>query len=498
MFCFLTLKAFRDVSITQHSTLYTPHSNCYLVPIAITDHVDLLMTIKEKFGVSACKVFTEAEKSLFSINIILNTLHWRSCEAKVPGLIKEVAMKCTCRVMSLIILSSTLNYSAQSADVRNIGISLCSEDVDQHGDSNQQWQKPITPKFKHAFKKAMDIYSPIYAAKVNMILKPISKTSFQSIPLSLLEDMAIAAKLSAAIYVNIADGHALSIGADNKPDCVAQYDEETETLWIISRGTKTTSDLLADTSWFTKTAKIGQLDIPVGVVRKCKRIIPNLLEHLDVLAIRKNKVKRICFAGHSLGGAVAIALYLSWNLDSTYSGRTGAKTAAITFGSPLVISNPPKGFCASLSSSSSSQEKSSIGHELAKNVHNIVYQLDIVPRFLGPQPLPTNILEESLKDLVQQLLSINNRREMYRPYGTFYSLRDAAPTWVDNLVKDHSKIKVGGKKNYLIGAVDNPDALLSAFPDSTKDILYGLDRDHCIIRTAESLRAVLRDYFDAL
>jgi Lipase (class 3) len=418
---------------------------------------------------------------------------------------KRIVGKCTFRVMSLIILSSSLNYSVQTKEVRTFGASYCSDDVDQHGNSNKQWHKPQNlNKLKHAFTKALDVYSPIYAMKVNTILEPISKSSFQTIPLSVLEDMATAAELSSAVYSKITDGHALSIGADDEPDCIAQYDEQSETLWIISRGTKTTEDVLTDSSWFAKTEKIGQLNIPVGLVRKCESILPNLMEHLDVLAIRKNKVKRIYFAGHSLGGAVAIALYLSWNLNNigSKSGRIGVKTAAITFGSPLVISNPPDGFCtlSAPSSSTSSREKGSVGFELAKNVHNVVYQLDIVPRFLGPHPLPTNILEDSLGDLVDQLLSRNSIRQTYRPYGNFYSLRDAKITWVEKLAKERNKNRVGEsgtyrikgeKSKYLIGIVDNPAYFLSVFPDTARDILYGLNRDHCSVATAESFRAIL-------
>jgi Lipase (class 3) len=419
--------------------------------------------------------------------------------------IDRTVRKCTFRVMSLIILSSTLNYTAHTKEVRNFGANLCSEDVDAHGNSNHKWQKPPNlTKLKHAFTKALDAYSPIYTKNVNTILEPISKTSYQAIPLSLLEDMATAAELSSAVYTMITDGHALSIGADDKPDCIAQYDEQSETLWIISRGTKTTEDVLTDSSWFAKTEKIGLLNIPIGVVRKCESIIPNLLEHLDVLAIRKNKVKRIYFAGHSLGGAVAIALYLSWNLNKigSRSGRVGVETAAITFGSPLVISNPPDGFCTpSLSSSSSSsREKSSLGSELAKNVHNVVYQLDIIPRFLGPHPLPTNVLEDSLGDLVNQLLSRKSTRGTYRSYGNFYTVRDAKITWVEKLAGERNKNRIEGeimnriqgeKSDYLIGIVDNPDTFLSLFPDTARDMLYGLNRDHCSIATAESFRAIL-------
>lgn len=414
----------------------------------------------------------------------------------------RIVRKCSFRVMSLIILSSTLNSSVQMKEVRNCGSSFCSDDVDQQGNSDKAWHKsPNLNKLKHAFTKALDVYSPIYTKKVNSILEPISKSSFQAIPLSLLEDMATAAELSSAVYRKITDGHALSIGADGKPDCIAQYDEQSSTLWIISRGTKTTEDVLTDSSWFATTRKIGQLNIPVGVVRKCESIIPNLLEHLDVLAIRKNKVKRICFAGHSLGGAVAIALYLSWNLNKTgsASGCDEVETAAITFGSPLVISRPPDGFCTS-SSSSSYRGQGSIGCQLARNVHNVVYQLDIIPRLLGPHPLPTNILEDSLGDLVNSLFTIKSIRGTYRSYGNFYTLRDAKISWVEKLAKERNKNRIegeilnrieGDKNNYLIGIVDNPADFLSAFPDTARDLLYGLNRDHCSIATAESFRAIL-------
>jgi hypothetical protein len=101
---------------------------------------------------------------------------------------------------------------------------------------------------------------------------------------------------------------------------------------------------------------------------------------------------------------------------------------------------------------------------------------------------------------VNQLLSRKSTRGTYRSYGNFYTVRDAKITWVEKLARERNKNRIEGeiinriegeKSNYLIGIVHNPDDFLSSFPDTARDLLYGLNRDHCSIATAESFRAIL-------
>ena len=381
------------------------------------------------------------------------------------------------------------------------------------------WYNKIRPGLLETVQMATDVYAPLYRGKVRKILLPLSESSFQSVSIPLLKDMVEAIKLSRAVYTKIVDGHALSIGDDDQPDCVAQYDDTTKTLWIVTRGTHTSDDILSDTTWVQSTAKIGHLDIPVGVVKRCEKIIPMILEHLEVLAIRKNEVKRICFVGHSLGGAISIGLYLSWNLDNTamdYNNYySSIQTSVITVGAPLVLSNPPEsfrtssqGYCQSSQKSTNSGSESDetgrkSGSNLGKNVHNVVMALDIVPRILGSHPLPTCITSSSVGGQFEKFLSGKVHRETYRPFGHFYSLREREDDFdvdLQNLSnafsfrnKDKKDEREGIVKNeYLLGLATEPEILLRKFPENIGDIAYATLRDHKIEDTEKSIILALK------
>lgn len=352
------------------------------------------------------------------------------------------------------------------------------------------WWEKFRPKALQNVAAISRIYAPLYRREVEKLLRPLTRSSFEAIPLALLEDMKKAIDMSSAVYSTIVDGHPLSVGLDDKPDCVARYEEETKTLWIISRGTHTASDVLSGATWLEGTDKIGQLDVPSGIVRKCNLIVPNLRDHLDVLRIRKNVVDRICFVGHSLGGAISIALYLTWSLSNLKDNNPRVKTSAITIGAPLLLSNPPNGF------QTTTKDLSSKGSMLAENVHNIVTQLDIVPRILGPHPLPDSLLQTRFGGLVKSLLAGDVHRESYRAYGNYYSLREPITDWneIVDLPLQGTGFRGNRGSSHLIGLVPNPEReLLNLFPNSARDIVYSVLRDHSLEESVKAIGIALKD-----
>lgn len=385
-------------------------------------------------------------------------------------------------------------------------LTTCSVSSGKGTNSDSHNWDDLRPKMIHAARKASDFYAPVYKLKVQKLLHPIEELSFRSIPLTLIEDCSTALKLCLAVYSKIVDGIPLSTGHDDLPDCVARYDDLTKTLWIISRGTQTTDDVMSDITWLMSTEKIGHLDIPSGVVARCREITPRLLEHLAVLKMQKNDVKKIVFTGHSLGGSISIGLYLSWHLNkSVIDGRSKygdqIETSVISIGAPLVISNPPEGYRANHFSTSQDDKESFSVSEHARNVHNIVMGLDIVPRILGNHFLPDYMSEATTAmgfgDLNQKLKSSYVHRETYKPFGNFYSLRekeDQIDKGFLNILNigNHESAYNNNNEPFLLGRVLDPRTFLSCFPDNVADLAYSVHRDHNLIEATKAVDAALK------
>jgi hypothetical protein len=112
----------------------------------------------------------------------------------------------------------------------------------------------------------------------------------------------------------------------------------------------------------------------------------------------------VVFAGHSLGGAIAQAVFLHW--QSTHWARDDRLIGEVfTFGAPQLIASAPSEmwgrgspselpafFRIAAVSPPALVEQGTIYARgvrgLASRVHNIVYMLDPVPRMLGSHPLP--------------------------------------------------------------------------------------------------------------
>ena len=396
-----------------------------------------------------------------------------------------------CRLFSVTLVIGTC-FAAMSQHAASANIVNCPGNAESEGNVPGDFWKSVRVKARTAAKKAAlgasSVYAPHYSAKALLFLGPISETEFRQIPIPLLEDMYLSVQKNSLIYTKISDGHSLSIGDDDLPDCVAQYEEETATLWVVCRGSQTASDILTGTTWLEKTAKIGHLNIPIGMVTRCASIIPNLLEHLEILKLRKNKIQRIVFTGHSLGGAVATSLYLSWHLSELFAAYPSIETSAISIGAPLLISNPPTGF---YTTSTDTQSK---GVLLAKNVHNIVTQLDLVPRILGKHSLPNFIFRTNFGNFFKLLLLSTIQRSTYRPYGNFYSLRLRISAGVKKNSKFVTrKMRKPVQDSFLISLVSDPEKnLLNIFPNEAADILYGIHQDHSLKGSKTALRMALK------
>ena len=214
------------------------------------------------------------------------------------------------------------------------------------------------------------------------------------------------------------------------------YIIEEGTLWVIVRGTETLHDMMADMTWVLHTTnmedelQIGDdFQFPVGVYTKAKEIFSQLLIHLDTFQSQMQlseantkirKITRICFTGHSLGGSIAIALHVMYNsylakkkelylgtanIDQDVPSETYTIGAALIFHAtlPEVMSTCP-------------------AYQYAKNVHNIIFQLDPVPRILGAHQLPPYIKDSFIGPSINLLKNIVDR-EHYRPYGKFYLMQ---------------------------------------------------------------------------
>ena len=319
---------------------------------------------------------------------------------------------------------------------------------------------------------ATDAYAVFHAQQCDTILGPIDAADATTDP-TLLKDMMTAAELSAAMYSYRSNealpenAFALSVGLDDRPDCVAHWSDGGDGMWIAVRGTQTLQeDVLHDASWCVSTATVGGVDVPIAVVKKCEIICRSLALQLEG---RGKRLRRIRFTGHSLGGAIATGLLLAFTRgdDMTATCRTLLARGVVdcdvfTFAAPLVLSQPPAPLLRELNDDA-----------VSRRVHNIVTQLDVVPRLLGAHPLPTYITDTDVGAMVHNLMTSSVHRETYRPMGSFYSLREASSS------------------GYLLGRMRDPAQHLRLFPRNTIDFAFAVARDHSMDRTLIAMRAAV-------
>jgi hypothetical protein len=213
-----------------------------------------------------------------------------------------------------------------------------------------------------------------------------------------------------------------------KINAYALYENATETLWIVVRGTVTVSDFFTDVKW-GDVSVVKQLKFPTDCNNQAREMVDAAYAFSDeVLAPARKTVRRVAFAGHSLGGAVAINAYL---LHLGNRGMTSLPTdpknvLAVTLGAPLVVSHERaatfnydfKGSGVKLDDSLDDME------HWADNVFNLICRLDIIPATVGPQPLPDSLLENSLiGPVIKKFMeTLKIKRDAFVPFGNFFSV----------------------------------------------------------------------------
>lgn len=326
----------------------------------------------------------------------------------------------------------------------------------------------VVPAFSLAYG---DTYNKNVQKTLNFL--PYMQSVPSEIPYSLLEDFDIALEYSKGIYRGPNSGEfgtispdsnleVLSVGIDQKPDCIVFYapdlspasyrqqmgvstsgdvgetniDEE-GTIWVVLRGTNTLEDIMKDLSWIIETQDMREMcapgddfQFPKQVAVKAATILADLFTYVSSeiekcssvdstmrtageCRTRRRRIRRICFTGHSLGGALALALHVMYNAKRMeVSPELFPPSEAFTIGAPLLFH----------SSLEVMQSAPSV-LQLRDSTHNIVFQLDPVPRLLGVHDFPVYVRASAVGPYIDRLTSQVDRTN-YRPFGRFYCLRN--------------------------------------------------------------------------
>lgn len=308
-----------------------------------------------------------------------------------------------------------------------------------------------------------DTYNKNTNRLIELNLQSVNNNINQAIiPSTLLRDFETALGYSKGIYLgpgavcpNGTDFIVLSVGIDERPDCIAFYSpdlstasyttgsgiaEEDGTIWVVLRGTNTLEDIMKDLSWIIETQDMQEIlapgddfQFPRQVTEKAMTILTKLLAYVSLevekctLAVsetvasdpaqRRRRIKRVCFSGHSLGGALATALHVLYNAKRhEVSPEMFPPSESFTIGAPLLFHGSPEVL-----------RSAPTGIQLWEHTHNIVFQLDPVPRLLGAHGFPTYILESFIGPYIDRLTQQVDRTN-YRPFGQYYCLRNKLPT----------------------------------------------------------------------
>ena len=229
---------------------------------------------------------------------------------------------------------------------------------------------------------------------------------------------------------------------------------EDGTLWIVCRGTANGMDVLTDATWMIKTEPIQDTNVHTAwlVGQRCNQIIAKLQPMIRMLQSEDQcSINRIGFVGHSLGGAVATSLYTHYMMSPKIDDSLKLPAFVITIGAPLTFhrnvpfetpSNnmlrrylPAKmNELLAMRTSKLSSRDASTQELMLHNVHNIVHNLDIVPRIVGRHKLPSYLQEGEVGKMVKRMLNLASvDREEYRTFGHYYSLRH--PITISHITK---------------------------------------------------------------
>jgi len=329
--------------------------------------------------------------------------------------------------------------------------------------------------------------------------------------LSFLKDMEKSCKLSLSAYDYEDFFRSVSAGAEvellnSSPVCFTYFEPSDNTLYVVCRGTSGFLDAAVDYSWLLDTKSIHDTDVRIPAI--AASIVEHIMREDNLPAVidrlKTKPISRIVFTGHSLGGAIASALYIFRSLHP--SEQHSIPSHVFTFGSPLVTvaskdysrmsTSELRSAISKLgltSKSAAFTEKSEFIELLRQNepvkrsgalgmqnvdisrVHHIIFQLDVVPRLVGPHPLPEVIINSDIgKRLLSFVESHDTKREDYCSWGRFYAL--------------HRPVE---RERPVLEEAQDPNALLSLFPQLLVSLPLSIADHNLRLGYLKSIRDIL-------
>lgn len=288
------------------------------------------------------------------------------------------------------------------------------------------------------------VTSRAYVSEVCNGLELVDPSKHEDI--TLIKEFAQGAELSRQVYnyTEMIKHEDCTLLRAESPVIVGYYERFEGTIWILCRGTHSPDCLILDFGWLGDVDYLQdtRIKVPKMIADVVQEQMHDILSYVKATADRnQGKVKQLKFTGHSLGGSVATAMYLSYR-SSAYK-PADIHTAVYTFGAPSICLD----------------QKPSLSED---HVHHLCYQLDLVPRLVGEHDIPPGIV---LSDFGRQLLQYSQReslsRKHYRHWGSYYALH-------------------GGGKPLLERAI-RPRAFLSALPQHPLSIPGAL-KDHSLVK----------------
>ena len=234
------------------------------------------------------------------------------------------------------------------------------------------WFESLSSSFSSFAKSAVDtaagvhaVTSRSYVSQVSCGLELVDPSKDKD--MALIKDLARAAELSRQVYnyIDMTMHEDCTLIRPESPVIVGFYERSEDTVWICCRGTHTPDCLVFDFSWLQDVdyLKDTNIKVPKKIADVIDEEIHSILSYIhDVTGKNGVKLSKLRFTGHSLGGAVMTALFLSLKSGVFFNELDDIGTAVYTFGAPSVCL----------------EERPSLPGD---HVHHVCYQLDLVVFF---------------------------------------------------------------------------------------------------------------------
>jgi len=151
---------------------------------------------------------------------------------------------------------------------------------------------------------------------------------------------------------------------------------------------------------FLLTVENEYYAVAAQVQKRSNTIFRALLAQFQKIREKGTKISKIYLTGHSMGGALATAVYLKF-LYSSQGNTLPCTPKVFTFNSPLVVQNT---------------SKQAIRGE--GQVINVIYQLDPIARILGHHSKILDLITPSAKH--KDFKKILENLRAYHLYGKYY------------------------------------------------------------------------------